>query len=116
MTFAVIMVRSRIDIKPAAGRTLKLLRLNKINHCILVPEDPHYKGMVMRVKDYVTWGEVDEDTVKTLIEKRGKVLGDSGIDDAHVKKNSPCVLCMKYALMPKPAIVGVDRRNFCFST
>jgi large subunit ribosomal protein L30 len=89
MTYAVIMVRSRIDIKPAAGHTLKLLRLNKINHCVLLPEDEFHKGMVIKVKDYVTWGEVDGETVRKLIKGRGRLLGDGEVTDAHVKANSP---------------------------
>ena len=88
MTYAVIMVRSKIDIKPGIGHTLKLLRLNKINHCVLVPEDEFHKGMVLKVKDYVTWGEVDGQTVSKLLKGRGRLLGDGEVTDAHVKANS----------------------------
>ena len=49
-----------------------MLRLKRVNHCILVSETPQYKGMLQKVKDYVTYGEINEETFKSLIEKRGK--------------------------------------------
>lgn len=88
MTMAVVVVRSTIDIKPPIGHTMKLLRLRQINHCVLVPEDEYHKGMLQKIKDYVTWGEVDAETVSELLGKRGRVTGDRGVSDKFVKDNS----------------------------
>jgi hypothetical protein len=47
---------------------MKMLRLHKVNHCVFVPEDPHYRGMVQKVKDYVAYGKVDAKTLAEVLE------------------------------------------------
>ena len=42
------------------------------NYCTLLPSSPQYIGMLKKAKDYITWGEIDEDTVNMLINKRGE--------------------------------------------
>ncbi len=68
MTFAVLRVRSPRKKQKKTEDTLKMLRLNKINHCTVVPETPAYQGMLNKVKDLITWGEVDGDTIVQLLE------------------------------------------------
>ena len=55
---------------------MKMLRLHKVNHCVLVPENPHFKGMVQKVKDYVAYGKVDAKTLAEILENRGRLEGD----------------------------------------
>ena len=47
-----------------------------------------YEGMLQKAKDYVTWGEVDADTIETLINERGRMAGDKRVTDAEVKSCS----------------------------
>jgi large subunit ribosomal protein L30 len=42
----------------------------------------------MKVKDYVTWGEVSEKTVEQLVKSRARVVGGEFLTDDYVKKNS----------------------------
>jgi large subunit ribosomal protein L30 len=93
---AVLRVRGRVHVCESIEDTLKLLNLNKVNHCTLLASD-HSKGMLKKVKDYVTWGEVDEKTIAELISKRGKTSGNKPIDDTYVKKHS------KYGNIPSLA-------------
>ncbi|MCG2827410.1 MAG: uL30 family ribosomal protein, partial [Thermoplasmatales archaeon] len=62
-TFAVVRVRGNININRGIKDTLKMLNLTKVNHCVFIPETKEYKGMLQKVKDYVTWGEIDSDTL-----------------------------------------------------
>ncbi|MCH8329430.1 MAG: uL30 family ribosomal protein, partial [Nanoarchaeota archaeon] len=48
------------------------LGINKKNYCVVVPKTASYVGMVKKVKDYVAWGDVDEETYNKLVEKRGE--------------------------------------------
>ena len=89
MTYAVIMVRSRIGIRPDIKYTLDSFRLNRINHCVLVPEDVHHKGMLYKVKDYVTWGEIDPETLRLLVGKRGRAVGGEELSESIVRKATP---------------------------
>ncbi len=76
---AVVRIRSVIDANREVRDTLKMLNLHKINSCTIIHPNPSYKGMLQKVKDYVTWGEIDEETLRLLLEKRAKV---ENVDEA----------------------------------
>lgn len=88
MVYAVIRVRGQPDVNYNVDHTLKLLGLTRVNHCVIVPEDDVTKGMLQKIKDYVTWGEVSEETIADMIRVRGKVSGDEGLTDEYIKENS----------------------------
>jgi len=88
MTYCVIRVRGQPDVNYNIEYTMELLGLNKVNNCAVIPENPSTKGMLQVVKDYCTWGEIDEATLAALIRARGKVVGDKALDDAYLKENS----------------------------
>ena len=70
--FAAIRVRGRTQIRTKVEDTLKMLRLYKNNYCSIFPNNPVYAGMLKKAKDYITWGEIDDETFKILVEKRGE--------------------------------------------
>ncbi|MBU4256341.1 MAG: 50S ribosomal protein L30, partial [Thermoplasmatales archaeon] len=67
--------------------TLKMLNLTKVNHCVFIPETKEYKGMLQKVKDYVTWGEIDSDTLTEMIKERGRLKGDKPVTDKYIEEN-----------------------------
>jgi len=69
---AVIRIKGEIGIKKDIKDTLRMLRLYKKNSCVILNENPSVRGMVVKIKDFVTWGEVDNEAVKLLEEKFGK--------------------------------------------
>lgn len=85
---AAIRVRGRTGIKREIADTLDMLKLTRINHAVLIEETPSYKGMLQKAKDYITWGEVDEETVAKLISKRGKIAGNDKITEDYIKENT----------------------------
>ncbi len=85
MVFAIIRVRGIVNVNPDIKRTLKLLRLTKVNHCTLLEENKVYKGMLQKVKDYTTWGEIDKETLPKLMESRGMIVGDKQITEEYIK-------------------------------
>ncbi len=87
-THAVIQVRSLINIRKDIRRTLELLRLNRVNHCIILHEDAISKGMLQKVKDYVTWGEIKPEVLARMILTRGKLEGGVQITPAYIKSNT----------------------------
>ncbi|NPA22387.1 MAG: 50S ribosomal protein L30 [Candidatus Micrarchaeota archaeon] len=68
----VVRVRGIHNVAPKIRHTLKLLRLHKPNHAVVVPDTPAIRGMLKVVKDYVTYGEVSDETLLKLIQKRGE--------------------------------------------
>ncbi len=71
MKIAVIQIRGTISAKKEIKDTLKFLNLQRKHACTVVPDTPNYSGMLIKVKDYVTYGEISENVNKKLISKRG---------------------------------------------
>ena len=69
---AIVKVRGSINLSGKVKDTLSLLRLYRKNYCVVVDDSPSYKGMIKKVKDYVTYGEIDDGTYKELLEKRSE--------------------------------------------
>ena len=69
---AVIRVRGLTGIRVAVEDNLKMLRLYKKNYCCVLPNTPIYAGMLNKAKDYITWGEINDETFNVLIKKRGE--------------------------------------------
>lgn len=68
---AVVRIRGLVKIRGDFVRTLRLLNLDKKNHCVIIESKPEIIGLVRKVKDFVAWGEVSDDVIK-LLESRKK--------------------------------------------
>lgn len=69
---AAIRLRGLTQISTRIEDTLQMLRLYKVNYCTVVSGNEVYTGMLKKAKDYITWGEIDEETFKLLVDKRGE--------------------------------------------
>lgn len=77
----VIRIRGRVKISRPIEDTLKMLRLKAINNCVILPETPSYKGMLEKVKDYITYGEIDENTLILLLKRRLRLKGGKRFEE-----------------------------------
>jgi len=120
MTYAIVRVRGTVNIKPNIKKTLQLLNLTRANHCVLTEETPSTKGMLQIVKDYVTWGEVEKETLTKLIKERGRLEGDKPITEDHLKsatsykeieKLSDAIISKKLRFKEIPNVKPVFRLN-----
>ena len=76
---AVIRIRGKLDKSKDVKETFNRLRLRRKHVCVLLPENESNKGMIHKVKDFVTYGEIDKATLKELLEKRGRLAGDKKV-------------------------------------
>ncbi len=76
---AIILIRGLVNIRHDMKKTLLLLGLNKKFACVTKTKSKEVMGMVNKVKDYVAWGEVDEETYNLLVSKRGKKNSDGSL-------------------------------------
>ena len=88
MTLAVVRVRGTVNINYDTKDALRMLHLTRANHCTFIPEDAQWRGTLLKVKDYVTWGKVDEKTVAELLAKRGRIVGGDPLTSAYLAKNT----------------------------
>ena len=86
--YAVIRVRGTTGVIRNIADTLDMLRLNRINHAVIIEENPSYKGMLQKAKDYITWGEIDANLLASMIAKRGRIIGGNKVTDEYVAENS----------------------------
>lgn len=83
---AVIRVRGSVGVKKEFKDTMKMLRLKSVNSCVVVPDNPSYRGMIQKVKDYTTFGEITFDVFLAMLKKRGRLQGDKRLTEKAVKE------------------------------
>lgn len=86
--FAIVRLRGEVNLRPGIKSTLAMLHINRVNHCVVVREDEHYRGMIQKVKDYVAWGNIDDDTLAMLLEKRGRMSANRRLTEQFLKENT----------------------------
>jgi large subunit ribosomal protein L30 len=86
--YAIVRLRGSLDIKPKIKDTLRMLRLHKVNHCVVVAGNVYYKGMIRKAKDYVAWGEISEDMLELLLKKRGRLEGGKRLTEEYLRENT----------------------------
>lgn len=76
---AVVRVRGTVGVKNTIEDTLRRLKLTKPNHVVFYELTPSIEGMIKKVKDFVTWGEVDEKFIKEVEKKASKNKEDDNL-------------------------------------
>lgn len=84
--YVIVRIRGTADVPPRVRDTLKMLRLHKKFHAVIYPKNPTIDGMLAVVKDWVTWGEIDAETLKKLILKRGRLPGNKRVTEDDLKR------------------------------
>lgn len=85
---AVIRVRGIIGVDKRVEDAFRKLRLFRKNSCVIINNKKDYLGVLMKIKDYATWGELEPDTFKLLLLKRGKLPGNKQLDEKYLKEKS----------------------------
>ena len=76
----VVLVRGMTGMRTPVKDTLYMLRLRRKNHCVIVPNTPALVGMLVKVKDYITWGEINLITLEELVAARGEMFQEPFMD------------------------------------
>lgn len=79
---AVVRIRGNVDIE--REEVLHQIHLNRKNHTTLLNASPSNKGTLQKVKDYVTWGEANSETIELLLKKRGMLKGNKKLTEEYV--------------------------------
>ncbi|MCX6816033.1 MAG: uL30 family ribosomal protein [Candidatus Aenigmarchaeota archaeon] len=68
---AIIRLRGKIKTRKDIDDTLNILHLKKVNALSIVDDNKVMRGMINKVNNFVTWGEVEESLIKET-DKGGK--------------------------------------------
>ncbi len=67
---AVIRIHGKIGLNKDIDNTLDRLKIRKKYSCVILEPTKENKGMIEKVRNQVAYGEISEDTLKKLNEKR----------------------------------------------
>ncbi len=85
---AIIRIRGTVNVRKDVEETLRLLRLHKPHHAVIVPLTGSYKGMLIKAQRMIAWGEITFDVFLELLKKKGRVTGNKKLTDSLVKEYS----------------------------
>jgi len=84
--YAVIRVRGSVGLRRDIKDTLAMLRLHRKMHCVLIKKTEDMRGMLVKVKDYITYGEIDDKILELLIKKRGRKSGNKRLTEKEARE------------------------------
>ncbi|MBU2637558.1 MAG: 50S ribosomal protein L30 [Nanoarchaeota archaeon] len=85
---AIVRVHGPSKLKHDVVKTFDLLRLYRKHTCIVVPNNVSYMGMLVKIKDFATWGEISLEVFRKMLEKRGKLPGHKKLTEEYLKEKT----------------------------
>ena len=73
--FLVVRISGQADVPYCAVTTMTLLKLEKKYRATIIPEKDNTIGMLRKIQHYVSWQEIDIETVKELLDKKARKSG-----------------------------------------
>jgi len=80
-----VRIRGAPGMKGKIDDTLKMLRMHKVNHGVLIWANKSYWGMLNKCKDYIAYGIIDEKSLIRLLRARARIMGNKPLTDEHIK-------------------------------
>jgi len=73
---AAIRVRGNVNVNEGIERTMRLMRLHRVNHLVLLGEEKQTIKMLKKAESYITWGKISKETLSKVLEKRALLQGN----------------------------------------
>ena len=73
--FLVLRISGQADVPYWAVTTMTLLKLEKKYRATIIPEKENTVGMLRKIQHYISWQEIDTETVKELLDKKARKSG-----------------------------------------
>ena len=105
---AVIKLRSDINARQGVKDTLKMMGLTRVNPCVIVDGNESNLGMIKKIKDYITWGEIKPEVLESLLKKRGRLSGDKRVTEEVVKSKTSFQTMGELAAAVESGSAGLD--------
>ena len=85
-SFLVVRMRGTVNVPHWARTTLDLLHLDKKFRATIIPAKDNTKGMLDKIKHYISWQELDVSTTKEILEKKARKGGYQKITAEDITK------------------------------
>jgi len=86
--YALVRIRGSVNVRGSIADTLRMLRLHRVNHCVILNENPNNAGMIQKVKDYVAYGTIDAETLSQMLTNRGRLEGGARLSNEYIAENT----------------------------
>ena len=83
---AIIRIHGKKGLRKDVKDTFNMLRLYKKHNCVIVSSSKSFAGMIGKIDNYVSWGEIDSETMMLLLEKRGKLARKKKLNETYTKE------------------------------
>jgi len=85
MKIIAIRIAGRVGVRHDLEKTLDVMRLKKKHVAVIIDSDrPESEGLIHKTIHSIAYGELDDETAKLLIEKRGRMEGDKPVDSKKI--------------------------------
>lgn len=81
---AAIRIRGKVKVRKEIEQTMRLLRLNRINHMVIVPEA--LRPMLKKAESFISFGEISMEILAGVLEKRARLEGDKKLNAGFLKE------------------------------
>ena len=71
--YAVLRIRGSVKAPQRTIDTMEMLGLREPNNCVLAADSPGMEGMLKLCKDYITWGEVSQQTLTSALKRWSRI-------------------------------------------
>lgn len=71
--YAVVRIRGTVGVWREITDAMLMMGLKAKHSCVLMPKE--LEGNIHKVKDFCTWGEIDQKILESMLEKRLKIEG-----------------------------------------
>ncbi len=112
--YAIIKIRGSINTAPKVKTTFDLLNLTRSNHLSIWPEDSSRLKMLKKVEGYATFGVINDDVLKELLEKKGNFIEGSDAKKAFAalkEGKTPKEAGIKNCFRMNPPRKGYERKG-----
>lgn len=75
---AAVRIRSDTDARKKVSDTLENLSLDTNNKVVVYEDTDSIRGMLNVVKDYIAYGEIEEETLEKLEDRKGEEIESGG--------------------------------------
>jgi len=82
---AAIRLRGNVNLPKKTRDTLEMLKLKNTHNCRILPDKKSYEGMLKKVEGYVTWGEINQETLEKLLDKK-EIEKPKNIEEKGIEK------------------------------
>ena len=69
---AAIRIRGKVNLTYGLKKTFANINLFRQNWCVILDNTPNNIGMLKKLKDYITYGEIDAETEEHLYKEKGE--------------------------------------------